>query len=447
MTPSVTRPTATESNTSADTSMSLKRYTTLVGWGLLVTTLGQMSGTGCIGYYPLRFLLKDQLHISPSGMATFFFWAVIPWSFKPIAGLLTDGFPLLGSRRRYYLLLAGLGGGTLWLMMNIVPQTYRNLSITAFLLNCVMVLASVVTGGLLVEGGQTHGATGRLSSLRLIVINASCIIGGPLGGFLAAHWFGWTTITGAILFFSLVPATILLLREPRIDHWRETGVHPLRSTLEQIHRIFRNKDIWICAGLLFLVQISPGLGTPLLYYQTDQLKFDPEFIGMLAMASGITGLLGSFIYPFLCNRFRLRTLLFMAILCTIASGMTYLGYVSRNSALIIESAAGLGITLAQLPLFDLAARGATRGSEALAYSLMIAFWNLSLSFSDVIGATLFEGVRFTLPLVNHVLQLPPLTFKDLVWVNAGTTALVLLVIPFLPGRLVDKKESEFAMRK
>jgi predicted MFS family arabinose efflux permease len=249
------------------------------------------------------------------------------------------------------------------------------------------------------------------------------------------------------MFLSLVPATIFLLREPRIDHWTKTGVHPLRNTVDQVRRIFQNKDIWICSGLLFLVQISPGLGTPLLYYQTDQLKFDSEFIGMLAMAYGITGLLGSFIYPFLCNRFRLRTLLLMAILCTIASSMTYLGYMSKSSALIIESAAGLGFTLAQLPLFDLAARSATRGSEALAYSLMIALWNLSLSFSDVLGAWLFEGGGFTIPLVNLAVQLPPLTFKDLVWVNAGTTALVLLAIPYLPGRLVDQKEGEGTMLK
>ncbi len=51
--------------------MSLRRYTALVGWGLLVTTLGQIAGSGSIGYLPLRFLLKDQLHTSPIDMAAF----------------------------------------------------------------------------------------------------------------------------------------------------------------------------------------------------------------------------------------------------------------------------------------------------------------------------------------------------------------------------------------
>ena len=427
------------------TSMSLRRYAALVGWGLLVTTLGQIMGSGSIGYLPLRFLLKDQLHASPTDMAAFFFWAVLPWSFKPIAGLLTDGMPLLGTRRRYYLIIGSAMCSALWLMMNVIPATYRNLCLTAFVLNCVMVMASVVVGGLLVEGGQTHGATGRLSSLRLYIINGSTIIGGPLSGFLAAQWFGWTALSGAILFASLVPVTILLLREPRIPGWRESGIHPLRNTWEQVRRIFKNKDIWICGGLLFLVQVSPGLGTPLLFFQTEKLGFGPEFIGMLAMIYGAIGLLGAFLYPFFCQRFRLRTLLALAILCTIVTNLAYLGYCSHTTAMIIEGAGGLGFTLAQLPLFDLAARGATRGSEALAYSLMIAMWNVGLAISDVIGSMLFEGFRCTVPLVNLTLQLPSLTFKDLVWVNAGTTALVLLAIPFLPGRLVDRKEGEGAV--
>jgi len=32
------------------------------------------------------------------------------------------------------------------------------------------------------------------------------------------------------------------------------------------------------------------------------------------------------------------------------------------------------------------------------------------------------------------------TFIDLVWVNAGTPAAVLVAIPLLPGFLVDRKE-------
>lgn len=404
--------------------MSLRRYSALVCWGMLVTNMGQLVS---LGEKPLKFLLKDQLHLSPTAMAAWFSLALLPWSFKPIAALFSDGLPLFGSRHRYYLLIGAALAGCLWLAMGMVPRSYQWLVITAFALNIMAVVTSVVIGGLLVEGGQAYGATGQLSSIRMIVNNCILFFVGPVGGFLASRWFGWTTLIGAVLFFSMIPATLLLLREAPIVK-PSSGEPPLRSLGRRIKVTLRSRSLWICGGLLFLVQLSPGFNTPLFYHQTNVLKFSPQFIGNLMVVAGVMGLVGSLIYPFLCRRFRLRGLLFMSIICTVLTSLGYLGYVSHQTAVVIEGFGMLGYTLAQLPLFDLAARATPKGSEALGYSIMIAFWNISFMISDVLGSYLYDHFN--------------LSFKNLVWVNAGTTALVLLVIPFLPGYLVDKKEGE-----
>ena len=407
--------------------MSLRRYMTLVGWGLLVTTLGQMQS---LGDKPIRFLLKDQLGLSATEMALWMWMALLPWSLKPLAGLLSDALPLFGSRRKNYLILSSLLAGLLWFGLGLVPRTFYPLLVTAFGLNVMAVIASVVTGGLLVEGAQTHSATGRLSSLRLVVINVTIIISGPVSGFLASRWFGWTTITSGILFLSMAPVAWFLLREPPLTTRFDKPGDALRAVGRQVNLLlpWNCKTLWIVGGLFFLIQVAPGLYTPLFYYQTNTLHFTPQFIGNLCVINGGMGLLGSFIYPFFCRRFRLRALLALAIVCTVASNITYLGYVSRNTAMIIEGASGLGLTLAQLPLFDLAARATPKGSEALAYSLMIACWNWGLSLSDVLGSWLYDKFDQT--------------FMNLVWVNAGTTALVLVVVPFLPGYLVDRREGD-----
>ena len=88
---------------------------------------------------------------------------------------------------------------------------------------------------------------------------------------------------------------------------------------------------------------------------------------------------------------------------------------------------GVTQTLAVLPVYDLAARGTPKGSEALGYSVMMSVWNLTNSLSDWTGSFLFT--RFGL------------TFAHLVWLNAGTTALVLLVVPFLPPTLLEQKDA------
>jgi predicted MFS family arabinose efflux permease len=140
------------------------------------------------------------------------------------------------------------------------------------------------------------------------------------------------------------------------------------------------------------------------------------------------GLVGALLYPLLCRRFKLRALLYLSIASTVVSALCYLGYVSKPTAIAIEAIGLLGYTLAQLPLFDLAARATPKGSEALGYAVMMALGNLSTSISDVVGSFLYDHYK--------------LSFMNLVWVNAGTTALVLFAIPFLPGYLVDRTEGE-----
>lgn len=408
----------------ATLAMTLRRYSVLVCWGMMVTNLGQMVS---IGDKPLKFLLKDFLHLSPTAMAAWFSLALLPWTFKPIAALFVDGVPLRGTRHRNYLLLGSFLAGCLWLAMAVVPQDYRSLVITAFCFNVMAVLTSVVVGALLVEGGQAYGATGRLSSIRMIVANVVMLFVGPLGGFLASRWFGWTAIIGGVLFFTMIPVTLLVLREKVIAK-PEGGENPLVGLVHQLRVVFRSRNLWICGGLLFLVHLSPGYSTPLFYYQTKELQFSPQFIGNLTIAGGVMGLVGSLLYPLLCQRYRLRALLYMSISVTVLSSLCYLGYVSHKTAIVIEGIGMLGYTLSNLPLYDLAARATPKGSEALGYAVMLAFWNLSLMVSDVVGSYLYDQFN--------------LAFRDLVWINAGTTALILIVIPFLPDYLVDKKEGE-----
>src|SRR5258708_34581555 len=60
-----------------------------------------------------------------------------------------------------------------------------------------------------------------------------------------------------------------------------------------------------------------------------------------------------------------------------------------GTAIAITALEGMTGTLAILPVYDLAARGTPRGSEALGYSVMMSVWNLTNSLSDWVGSTLF----------------------------------------------------------
>src|SRR5207248_233797 len=79
---------------------------------------------------PLKFLLKDKLGLSPPLIAAFFAIGNFTNYIKPVAGVLTDGIPLMGTRRLHYLLLGVGGGGLFWLLLGVVPSTYSSLLIT-----------------------------------------------------------------------------------------------------------------------------------------------------------------------------------------------------------------------------------------------------------------------------------------------------------------------------
>ena len=76
--------------------------------GIFATTLAQPQ---VLARLPLQNLLKNELHVTRTASASFFFLCGLPWYFKPLAGVLTDAFPIFGSRRKSYAAIATLLGG------------------------------------------------------------------------------------------------------------------------------------------------------------------------------------------------------------------------------------------------------------------------------------------------------------------------------------------------
>ena len=84
----------------------------------------------------------------------------------------------------------------------------------------------------------------------------------------------------------------------------------------------------------------------------------------------------------------------------------------------------------ELALMDLAVRATPRGGESLGFALMMSARNFALKGSDVIGSWLIDSHGWS--------------FHHLVWLNAGTTALILVFIPFLPRLIMEHKDGDVA---
>src|SRR5262244_1383350 len=204
-----------------DTGLTLRQYYVMVGLGAFVTTIAQPA---VIGRLPLQLLLKNQLHFNAQTLAAFLVVTSFAWNVKPLAGILSDAFPLFGTRRRHYMLLGSGLAALCWLLTGIVPRSYWPLLLATFGANTFMVIASTVMGGLMVEAGQKYGISGRITSIRQAVQSVVSVGNGLLGGYLAAVSFGWTVGVATALLVVLAVVTLFTLTERPISSRRHEAL-------------------------------------------------------------------------------------------------------------------------------------------------------------------------------------------------------------------------------
>src|SRR5499426_1520387 len=404
-----------------DTGLTLRQYYVMVGLGAFVTTIAQPA---VIGRLPFQLLLKNQLHFNAQTLAAFLVVASFAWNVKPLAGILSDAFPLFGTRRRHYMLLGAAMAAVCWFLIGVVPRSYLPLLLTAFGVNTFMVLASTVMGGLMVEAGQKYGISGRVTSIRQALQSAVSLGNGILGGYLAAAAFGWTVGIATALLVLLALTTFFVLTERPVAV-RDRDV--LTNASRELVTLFRSRTLWASGTFLALVYISPGFTTPLLFMQTDTLGFSPPYIGLMESIEGAAGLVGALIYGAVCRWFNLRQLLTTAIAANAIATLLYLGY-GHATAPLIHAIVGFAVICSELALMDLAVRSTPPGCECLGFALMMSARNFALGGSDVIGSWLIDSRGWI--------------FHELVWLNAGTTALILVFIPFLSRAIMTRKDGD-----
>lgn len=390
--------------------------------GVLATTLAQPQ---VLGRIPLQNLLKNQLHVDRTANAAFFFWMGLAWYFKPFAGILTDSFPLFGSRRKTYILISTVLTSLSWIGLYFTPVEYNKLLWTCIAINTFMVVASTVIGGYMVEIAQATSGSGRLTAIRQFVQQACTIINGPSAGYLASIAFGWTAIACGGVMFLLVPATMLFLYEQRkrIDS-REL----LNKAGKQLVKIGTAKTMWAAAGLMALFYIAPGFSTALFYRQQNQLHLSTEGQGFLQFIAGVCGVVAAVGYGYFCRRITLRSLLIWCVLLGTIANFGYLFYSTVDRARLIDGFNGFGYTLAELALMDLAIRATPAGSEGLGFALMMSVRNFALFGTDWFGSKLLEQYH--------------ISFNSLVVANGLTTLVVVPLVLLLPRVLVSKKDAE-----
>ena len=410
------------------TKAEVQRGMTLICIGLIATTLGSVTS---IGELPLTNVLMNQLGCDPEKVSRFFWLMTLPWAFKPLAGLLSDSIPLCGTRRRHYILFASAMAAGLWFVLAWVSASYFVMLGAAMLLYAAFMLVSTVIGALIVEEGRRSAATGRLTTLRSVIVNISFLVGGPVSGLLATRYgptggLRMAAGLGAVIFGVLWAASWVVLREARVP-----GVpvgQSARNAWRNLSGLFQHPSLWVAVGVITLVLALPSFATLITFKQIRQLGFSYEQIGYLRLTFGVFGLLGALAFRILCGKLSLRWTLTIGLIIYSLGNLAYFFYDSMPAAFCIEALNGIVITLIQAPLFDLAARSTPKGSEALGYGLIMAVWSNVMQFAPWFGSTLNQ--HFHISLVG------------LIWINAAAAMALVGIVPLMPRAIMDRREGQ-----
>lgn len=401
-------------------SDSAARWGFIIGAGLFATVLSQPE----LLDLPIRKLLKEDLGLSAAQMATYFALSGLPWYFKPVAGLLSDAIPLFGTRRRHYLIFSALLAGALWVLLGSVARSYVPMLCAQLALNCMLVMASSVLGGLLVEAEQKFGTGGRLVAVRIFVESTCVVVAGPLAGALAGLPFEFAAAIAGGIAVTIVPIAWLMLHEPRAEVRSSSALH---NAYAEFRVLLGSRLVWATALFLCVASIPQGYSTVLFYHLTNELKISVDTIGWLKSCAGIGSIAATLVYGAIGRKLALRTLLAAGLAGVSAGLWAYVFYRSLAAAIAIELLQGFLLTMAGLALMEAAVWATPRVAAAMGFAVLMSALNLGITTGDVLATILME--RWSIG------------FYTLMQVYAAAAAAVLGALLILPKTLFARRDA------
>jgi MFS family permease len=360
----------------------------IFGLSILFGTIYFIQGIGDPGdgliTQPVLASLKTAGH-SDQAITTFAALIALPWSLKPLYGLLTDFVPLFGYYRKSYLILNSLVTSvTLGLLYLFPPPSAAYLGLLGLLLlpTTGIAFSDVVADALMVETGQPRGITGKLQAVQWTALSAAGLLTGIVGGLLAKH--GQVHLAylacGAVACVSL-GLSVLSVREAR----HREPPQGLRAAVRALWEAARSPTVLGIGGFLFLWSFNPFSSAVLYLYMTEAMQLGEQFYGTTQSLISVGYILAGLTYPLYCRRVAMTKLVHLSIILGIASTLAYWAITDKLSAVVVSLVFGFTYMAANLIQLDLAARACPPRIAGTMFALLMAVSNLSVSLATYFG--------------------------------------------------------------
>lgn len=358
---------------------------------------GLLSLTDLATFY----MLKDDLGFSPSKVSFFTSLIMLPWMIKPLWGFISDSCPILNKRRSPYLFIFGLSQCLFWVILSTTSYTTLKVFLILLFNNISTCFCNVIGEALVVEESQKSNHDQTKAANYVTLFFGARAVGTLLTSYTSGYLLEVVTKQTIFLIAAFFPILIIfsafILQEEPVQ-----SEIKVKEQVSLISKFFFQKEIFVPVVFIFLFAAVPGCGDAMYFFYTNQLGFEPEFLGRLKFIYGIGSIIGMLMYNFWLKDFSFKKLLVYSTVFCMLINLTQILLVCRvNRSLgIPDEAFAIGCSfivqitaeLNIMPLLVLCCKVCPKNIEGSLYALLMSTWNFGLMASGQLGGLLLMAL-------------------------------------------------------
>ena len=373
---------------------------------IVIITIYFVQGILTLSRLAVSFFLKDELLLSPVQMSAIIGIGSLPWMIKPLYGFISDSLPLFGYHRKPYLVLSGIIGCAAWVCLGTVVHTSSTATIMIVLSSLSVAISDVIVDSIVVERARSESdaKTGSLQSLcwGSSAIGALCTA--YFSGLLLEYFTTRTVFLVTASFPLIVSSVAWFIAEQPIDKDVKKS-NNTKNQLLQIRQAITQKVIWLPTLFIFIWQATPKAESAFFYFTTNELHFQPEFLGRVRLVTSFASLVGVWAFQRYFKTVPFRIMFSWGIFVSTALGMTTLLLVTHTNRLlgIDDHWFSLGDSLILtvigqivfMPVLVLSTKLCPPGIEATFFAVLMSVMNFGATISYWLGSLMMKWLGIT----------------------------------------------------
>ena len=375
---------------------------------IAILTIYFVQGILMLSRLAVSFFLKDELLLSPVQMSAIIGISTIPWMIKPLYGFISDILPLFGYHRKTYIFLSGIIGSAAWLSLGTIVNSGPTATMMILLSSFSVALSDVIVDSIVVERARSESAE-KLGSLQSLCWAISAIGGLCTAYFsgLLLEYFTTRTVFSITALFPIITSFVawLITEKPMNKDDQKNNYDHIKYQLVQIRQAITKKAVLLPTVFIFVWHATPNAESAFFYFTTNELQFQPEFLGRVRLVTSFASLVGVWAFQRYFKTISFKIIFTWGILISTALGMTTLLLVTHTNRLLgindhwFSLGDNLVITvigqIVFMPVLVLATKLCPPGIEATFFALIMSVFNLGGTVSYWLGSMMMKWLGIT----------------------------------------------------